>query len=279
MRQILVDAQRETRLYRSSLARSWPLERNVWQCLCYPLQAFWGIVCLGLLGAISMLILATTIRLRTVRDDDLSQALLLVIYIFAILAPQMGIVWSFLRQVLRSAVIGKTDLVSRPTFYRNPRATVHDALMMPVTFLAGPIFILAAAVYFWVQAGKLELLDHLLLWQLWLATGVSWTFLLLAVEARGRLRDAHAKAAASLFYRQGWPALLFPLVAGTTLTVFVYLSVRTWILLFDEGFAAFALQFLLWCTALYCWTFLMRWYGITRYWRRQARHSRESHSI
>ncbi len=72
--------------------------------------------------------------------------------------------------------------------------------MAGVALLAGPIFLLAGTVWFWVHAGTLEWIDHLLLWNLWLAAGVGWVYLLIAIEHRGSLRDAHAQAVRRLIF-------------------------------------------------------------------------------
>jgi hypothetical protein len=113
----------------------------------------------------------------------------------------------------------------------------------------------------------MELFDHVLLWQLWLCAGMGWVYLLLAVNADGRLRDAHAQAVLSLLRKQGWPALVFPLAGSLALTVFVYLSTTLWLASFEGAAGTFVLQFLLWFTMLLFWTFLLRGYGIMRHWR------------
>jgi len=101
--------------------------------------------------------------------------------------------------------------VSRQSvFCKTPETLPGARSWFTVAFLAGPVLILAAAVAFWINAGTLEWLDHLLLWQLWLCAGIAWVYLLLAVDGRGGLRDAQVKAVAPLFRRQGWHAILFP---------------------------------------------------------------------
>src|SRR5438105_10897693 len=106
------------------------------------------------------------------------------------------------------------DIETAPRIVQSVGAMAHGGVMVVAAFLAGPIILVGAAVWFWLRAGTLEWLDHLLLWQLWVCAGVGWVFLLLAVDARGRLLDAQAKAVAPLVRRQGWPALVFPLLAG-----------------------------------------------------------------
>jgi hypothetical protein len=236
----------------------WPLETNGWQCLLYPLQVIGQILSLAFFLTVTMLLLGTTSS-----ESDVP------VLLFFVLVVQAGVTWNFLRQVLRLAAAGQT--IQRPVavLFRAPGTTARCALMAGAAFLAGPVFLLAGAIWFWVHAGALEWLDYLLLGNLWLATGVSWVYLLLAVDDRGRLRDAHAKAVVRLCRRQGWPALVFPPVAGASLTIFAYLSVAVWFQFFHMGFEAFLVQFLLWIAGLFFWTFLLRWYGMTGFWRRQ----------
>ncbi len=177
-----------------------------------------------------------------------------------------GVTWNFLRQVLRLGVMG--DIENTPKVIQEVRTLVWSGLMVVTAFIAGPVFLVGAALWFWVEAGNLSGLDYLLLWQLWLSAAVVWVLLLLAVDARGRLRDAQGMAVAAFVRRQGWPAVLFSLLGGVSVAAVFYLSVAAWVELFDEFMVAFFLQFILWCGGLIVWTFLVRTYGMTRFWRR-----------
>ncbi len=256
---ILAKAREEMRWEQASRPRPRPLEKTGWDCLFYPFDVCWQILPLAFLLTFTLLIL---VKISSGSDFPLPIILL-------VLLGQIGVAWSFLRQVLRLANAGERTRTPIAVFVSDPGATAYCALMAGVALLAGPIFLLAGAVWFWVHAGTLEWIDHLLLWNLWLAAGVGWVYLLIALDARGSLRDAHAQAVTRLFFRQGWPAVVFPLIGGVSLTIFVYVSAATWIILFDEGFLAFLLQLLLWSASLFFWTFLLRWYGLTRYWRRE----------
>jgi hypothetical protein len=255
---ILAKARHELRRQRQNQPRLKPLEKTGWECLLYPYDVCWQLLPLAFLLAFTMLMLVTVSA-----GSDLPAVIIL-----GALLVQIGVTWSFLRQVMRLAVAGERNRIPIAVFFRDPGTTARASLMAGVTFLAGPAFLLAGAVWFWIHAGTLEWFDHLLLWNLWLAAGVGWVYLLLAVDHRDRLRDAHAKAVARLIRGQGWPAMVFPLVAGVSVTIFVYLSAATWISLFDSGLLAFISQFLLWSIGLFFWTFWLRWYGLTRYWRR-----------
>jgi hypothetical protein len=261
---VLAKAKRELRsqLHR---CRPWPLERNGGQCLYYPLRVWWRIFRLSFFWTVTLLVLAATLR-----GHEAVEAWLPRVPLFIVPFALLGVTWSFLRQVLRLAVAGDRERV--PVSGLRDTRVAYCAVMAGTALLAGPVFLLAAALWFWVHAGALDRLDQLLLWQLWLCAGVSWTYILLAIDARGRLLDAQAKAVARLIRRQGWPALVFPILGGGSVAVFVYLSVQTWILSFERGFQAFMLQFLLWCAALFVWTFLLRWYGLSRYWREARQH-------
>jgi hypothetical protein len=264
VRRILAKIRRELHSHPWLRPAPWPLEKNAWQCLVYPLR-FWGpILRLALAWAVmSPLLVLALPTPDTGGVDAWFPRLPFLVFPLTLL----GMTWTFLRQVLRLGVMG--DHESTPRLFQNLGTLVASGFMVVATFLAGPVVLLAAAVLFWVHAGPLEWLDKLLLWQLWLCAGVGWVYLLLAVDGRGRLRDAQAGAVAPLLRRQGWPGLVFPVLGGVSLTVFAYLSISVWVVNFDAGMQAFMLQFLLWCAGFFLWTFLLRWYGMTRCWRRQ----------
>jgi hypothetical protein len=264
VRAILAKARRELAEGRRR-GRPRPLERNAGECLFYPFRMKRRILRLAFVWTVVTLILENILVGPAGPEVWLARWPILCVPLFLV-----GTTWSFLRQVLQLAVVGDGERLPVPTL-RNLAAVVQCAAQALGAFVAGPALILVAGIWFWIHAGRLERVDHWVLWQLWLCTGIGWVYLLLAVEARGRLRDAHAAAVAPLVGRQGWPGVVFPVLGGVSVTVFVYLSVQLWILSFDAEVQAFFLQFFLWCGALYFWTFALRWYGMSRYWRRQAR--------
>jgi hypothetical protein len=267
VRAMLAKARRAMRDERRRRPQAWRLEQSGWNCCRYPLRIWWKIARLALVWTFTMLVLTNLLEGPAGPGVWLARVPMLIIPLYLV-----GVTWCFLRQVLRLAVVGDNKRAPIPTYWDAP-VIVHCALIAGGAFLAGPALLLAASVWFWVNAGTLEWVDRLLLWQLWLAAGVGWAYLLLAVDARGRLRDAHAAAVAPLVRREGWSAFVFPILGGLSVTLFVHLSVQIWMMSFHDGFKAFLLQFFLWCVALCLWTFLLRWYGMTRYWRRQAARS------
>ena len=222
MRRILAKIKRDLHSHPWLRAyASWCLETNGWQCLVYPLR-FWGaVVRLALAWAVmSPLLVLALPTPDTGGVDAWFPRLPFLVFPLALL----GMTWTFLRQVLRLGVMGDNETF--PRLFQSIHTLVSSGLMVVAAFLAGPIVLLAAAAWFWVHAGPLGWLDHLLLWQLWLCAGVGWVYLLLAVDGRGRLLDAQAKAVAPLIRRQGWPALVFPFLGGASLTIFGFLSIR-----------------------------------------------------
>jgi hypothetical protein len=272
VRSILAKVQRELRQERHRKSGRRPLERSVLECVGYPVRALGGIACLAFGWALGMALWSVAVVV-TPADGDLVNELrqaplgISLLSFFALL----GVTWNYSRQVYGQALAGNRQGTAPLMFLFDYAGSARCALTACVTLLAGPAWLLATAAWFWIHAGTMEWFDHVLLWQLWLCAGIGWVYLLLAVNADGRLRHAHAKAVLSLLRKQGWPALVFPLAGGFALTVFVYLSTTVWLASFDGAGAAFVLQFLLWCAMLFCWTFLLRGYGIMRYWREVER--------
>jgi len=270
VRRILAEAKRELIKHGGRPPKPWPLELGGFECLHYPFRARRGVPRLAFFWSLAFLVSAKTLSLQS--PQGLLEAVLPNVPMIMVLIAffyLVGVTWDFLRQVLRLAVMGDSERVPTVGFLQYVGTIARCGLMVAVAFFAGPALILAAALYFWINAGTLDWFDHLLLWQLWLCAGISWVYLLLAVDGRGRLRDAQAKAVAPLFRRQGWHAVLFPVAGGVSLTLFAYLSMRIWIDLFESTFLPFVVQYLLCSAALFFWTFLLRWYGISRYWTRQ----------
>lgn len=272
MRRLLAEAKREFKERRRAQPRARPLERNGWECLLCPLLFWRGILGFAALWAIlgPMLILA----LPSPEEDADAAAWLARLPLGLIAMMLMGLTWNFLRQVQHTAMMGSSEPASG--VFDDFLGIVRSGFMAGAALLAGPIWLVAVAVWFWMDAGALHWLDHFILWQLVGCACVAWVYLLLAADVRGRLLDLHAVAVVRLLRRQGWPAWLFPLLGGASLAVFCFLWLETWIGPRTAGpknndpWGSWFSQILLWSAALFLWTFLMRWYGVTCYWQRQA---------
>jgi len=135
---------------------------------------------------------------------NIPMAMLLIAFFYL-----AGVTWDFLRQVLRMAVMGDSSVSRQSVFCKTPETLpvrAHGYRRVSGRPGVDP----RRGGRFWINAGTLEWLDHLLLWQLWLCAGIAWVYLLLAVDGRGRLRDARSKPSRRCSRRQGWHAILFP---------------------------------------------------------------------
>src|SRR5262249_32243287 len=148
--------------YRSRPRR---LERYGAQCLFYPLRVWWRIFRLSFVWTVTMLVLAATLRVHEAGDAWLPRLPLLLVPL-----ALLGATWSFLRQVLHLALGGDRERL--PVFGFRGTRVPYCTVMAATALLAGPFFFLAAAVWFWVNAGGLQHVDQLVLWQLWLCAGV-----------------------------------------------------------------------------------------------------------
>jgi hypothetical protein len=265
-RRLFAQARRDIRrhpAYRHPFA--WPLERSGPECLLFPLRVGWLI---GLLGVLWAMLIPILVRVLPTPDDATPAGWMIRLPIITIALFLLGLTWNFLREVLYAGASGKREIVIG--YFFMPGAIVQSGLMAVLAFLAGPILFIATALWFWMDAGVLSFVDHLLLWQLGLCACVAWVYLLLAMDARGSLRGAHAGAVWEHVLSQGRAAWIIPLSAALSLALFIFLQVQLWRASFEQPVASWLLQIFLWLAALYLWTALLRWYGLTRFWRRRA---------
>ncbi len=110
VRYILAKAREELRRERASRPRPRPLEKTGWECLLYPFDVCWQILPLAFLLTFTLLIL---VKLSSGSDLPLP-------IIFLVLLGQIGITWSFLRQVLRLASAGERMRMPIAVFISDP---------------------------------------------------------------------------------------------------------------------------------------------------------------
>jgi hypothetical protein len=262
VKRIMEDARREWRNRRPS--RRWPLEENGFECFIFPLRCAGRIMALSVLWATLTLIVILALPTP---DSGRGAWLLRLPYAVFPLAL-LGVTWNLLRDVLHSGAEGSREFEAWNIF--DLRAIAQSALMAVLAFLAGPVLLVAAALWFWINAGTLEVIDQLVLWQLGLCACVGWVYLLVALDARERLTDLSAAGVARLVARQGWPGWVFPITGGVSLALFSFLLIQTWLLMPESNASVWVSHIFLWLAALSFWTFLLRWYGLQRYWRRQG---------
>jgi hypothetical protein len=125
------------------------------------------------------------------------------------------------------------------------------------------------ACWFWLNSGDLLWVDWLIVWQLGIVAVGYWALALMAVQERGRFRDAHPAAVVRLVQRLGWRAvlaavLLAVVVVGHCLLVLDTLEelrgLRGWLQLVG-----------CWAGQFFWMVLLLRWLGVSSYRARKQR--------
>jgi hypothetical protein len=245
----------------SEHGRWWPRETHWYECLVYPMRA-WPIL-LILAGAWATLT-AILIAVWTSEGD------------WAVLAPLLllSLVFcytcTFYRCVLTSAAAGECDFVPWP------KADVVQVLWTGaaclVSFLAGAVVPAAVAFWFWLNGGDLLWLDYLILGELVVVAVGSWILAFLAVHHSGRLRAANPVAVANFARQLEWRGWLAVVLATIGLLMQYWLILGAVELMHDEDGG----PVIGWLVLLWWWfwggawvVFLLRWWGLSRYWAGQ----------
>jgi hypothetical protein len=194
-----------------SRRRRRPLEARWHQCLIFPLYELhlWvgpALILALLVGLVSLFLPRLASSGEAVRGLFLFMVGLSVFF-------AVGYPCNYLGGVLADAAAGGN---AESWSGHSPAAILKAGLAGVVCFLAGPIVPAAAAAYFWLHSGEGNLLDTLLLAELWVATVGLWLLVLAALADRGRLRDINPVGVIDLAHRLGWRALVVALI-GTVL--------------------------------------------------------------
>jgi len=258
---VLADAHKELKKRRED-PRTWRLETHGYQCLEYPLRAWFMVLVLAL--AWTMLI---TVLIALLPDTwtltEFMPRFPLLMFVFLLL----GYSCACLQTTLGAARAGESDYVAWPE--RGLVPAVRGGAQAVVCLLAGPVVPAVAAGWFWLNSGDLLWVDWLIVWQLGIVAVGYWALALMAVQERGRFRDAQPAAVVRLVKRLGYRAMLAAVliavvVVGHGLLVLDTLEelrgLRGWLQLVG----CFAGQF-------FWMVLLLRWLGVSSYRARQQR--------
>jgi hypothetical protein len=246
-----------------------PLEIYFLECLLYPFRA-WPIL-LGI--SLAWATLTTTfVTLLPEEWDANAVAPRVPFFLFAFLL--LGFTSSFLRGVLASASDGESAFVPWPR--GDVLQVLWSGVACLVCFLAGPVAALLAAVWFWLNAGDLVFVDGLIIFELGAAAVTYWILALLAVEHRGRLRDASPIGVGRVARHLGWRGWVVVGLATSALLAQVHLILESvedlhrgpggWFSLVWWSFACMASLLA-----------LLRWFGLSRFRAKQLqRRARET---
>lgn len=190
------------------------LEERWQECLWYPLRAWRLGFALALLLTILVASMAVLLPhlVAAVPAGGGAPPLVPLVGGVLLVVLLVGLPCSFLECVLSSAVAGEVYYIlwsGWPLL-----VLLHAGAKWLTCLLAGPVVFAAAGWWYWMNCGDPVLVDYLILTELGVVAIAYWTFVLLAVTDRGRLRDLNPVAVADLAHRLGWRALVVVLAAA-----------------------------------------------------------------
>jgi hypothetical protein len=245
-----------------SAPRERRLETHWYQCLLYPFRA-WPLV-FGLSGALAICAGLTALIHRQTQQSTQGIATIMVYAMWASV-PLLILSYScgFLDCVMAGALAGEFRHVRWPG--RNLAMALKSCLTWATCLLAGPIVPIALGVYFWLQAGELEIIDWLILTELIVVAFSYWILVLLSVNAKDGIRYSNPLRVTELVGHLGWSSLGIALAAALVTLVHVLLAITGLAgLQRDESGGWFLLILCFW-SGMFWATFLFRWLGIWCY--------------
>jgi len=228
---------------------NWPLERYAIECLLYPIRAC------PLFGGLGFVLAFAFFGAVQVLRNGGPGAWLFVPVWLAVFAYCCG----FLTCVLRSGVCGETMNVRWPA--ADVRLVAQSLLAAVLSFLAGPALLVAIAAEYWVEAGQLDAIDAVILFELMMVATGWWFFSFVSVSRNHRWADLHPRVVLQRAYQLGYRALVaVGLVCGFALFHGFFAVVG----LASHGTGA-DLVLLMFCSIsfLFWMTFLLRWVGVS----------------
>lgn|GEM_PF-1473882 len=255
------------RLVGGARPQPWRLETRWYQCLLYPLRAWWLILpmaaVLSLFTAGTLLVLPEILKLH---HKAQGMALLAVPYL-GFVCLMLGYACSVPEGALTSGFAGEFRHIHWAG--RSVWQAVRSFIVWFFCFLAGPFLFMIASLIYWIHCGDPGLLDWFILVELNIM-GVSYGLLtLLSFCRRERLADVNPWQVALLIHRLDYRVL--GLVFATASVVLAHgLALLAALNRFQQEAAAGSWLFIMaaWLSGLFCTTFLLRLTGI---WCHRAR--------
>ncbi len=244
--------------------RGWELERNWGECVLYPFRA-WPLV-FGLSFALFLTTLITAAifpELLVLPTPDF-----LVGSLWAVGVPLLFLAYAvaFLQCVLSSGMDGECRYVRWPG--RDAKLVARAAAVWLVCFLAGPAFLAAAGVWYWISCGEMGRLDYVILAELWFLGVGYWALGLASVTENDRLGDVHPRRVVGLAERLGRRAVIAAALAAALALGFASLLALALEELHRDFFGGAILVGVSWFGGLFGATFLLRLLGL---WCHRAR--------
>jgi hypothetical protein len=182
----------------------------------------------------------------------------LVMFVFVLL----GYSCACLQTTFAAGRTGQAGYVAWPQ--RGLTQAVRSGAQAVVCYLAGPVVPAVVALWFWLNSGDFTWVDWSIVAELGILGVGYWALTLMAVQERGRFRDANPAAVVRLVARLGWRVLLAALLLAVVVIGHGLLAIaaveelhrgpRGWMLLVG----CFAGQF-------FWMVLLLRWLGVSSY--------------
>jgi hypothetical protein len=238
--------------------RSWQRETHWYEFLFYPLRALPRLFCLAMTWATVIAIVVAILPDDWTTLEFIARAPC-ILFIFLIL----GYTVACLDATFAAARAGDSGYIARP---RNERLfqAVRAGSRAVFCFLAGPIVPAIVAVWFWLDNGDFEWVDWLICWELWILAIGYWTLALLALQARGRYRDASPAAIIKLVRRLGYRVLVAVLLISIIVIVHGFLMLGA-VQEMHGGHGGWFVMLWCWVGLLFGVVLLLRWLGVTAF--------------
>jgi hypothetical protein len=250
---LVLPAGHQRRLVRRPTLRR---ETHWYQCLQFPLRAFPRI--LGLAAALGT---ATPWLLALFLHREELGLVGLLLSPIGLVIPLTVLVYAcgFLDGVLKGALAGDVpNVVWRWQILAALRSTGRWLFC----FLAGPAVLAGIALDYWIHCGEMDLLDQLILAELFVAAVGYGLFALLAVTRTDRLRDANPWRIADLARCLGYRSVLAVVLASGLAWLDGWLLLEATATLHLEAFGGWLLLIIVWMWVLASTTFMFRMVGL-----------------
>lgn len=243
------------RLRRWRRRRPMYVERNGFDCLMYPFRAF-GLVALLATGLTVFSALMLFVLFNDAESFDYGQ----IVFWGVLGMTAVTYTFGLLSCTLQAGSTGDASGVRWPGV--DLLLILKSVLAAFICFLPGPVVLATVGWWFWLETGELTIVDRLLLWELAVATFLSWLLAFAAVTIKDRLAAAWPGASVAMFVKLGRGLIPIGLVATAIFWIHAGWLLFTLEVRANEPAAGISLLFLCCLSFLFWMTFLCRWIGI-----------------
>lgn len=241
------------------------LETWWFHCLLYPMRAF--VLILGLAVGLTLVTGATVLlipELFELRTQPWWHAAICSAYLVIPLVAG-GYACAALDCVLAAGITGQAAYLAWPG--RNIGEALAGSGRWLICFLAGPVFLVAVIVAFWMYCGDLLLFDWFIVAELGVVTVGYWLFVLASVGMSGGLTGVHPFQVIDLVHRLGYRSAVVAVLAAA------FAGAHAWLGLtaldgVHRGASGWVWLFAAWFSALFWAVFIFRLLGV---WCHRAR--------